>query len=861
MSEDKFEIKINVPMIKELVSDKIYRSDASAFREQYVNALSHGCVAYHEKYGYDDDVKVTVVFDYGLRKVTITDNGMGMPKSIFSDNFMSFGFSTVDKETNNTRSGMFGLGAISFFRIATACIVESWDRETDERFTFMTRNTDESEFVENRTLEDYGTKTEIFLKESVRIESLIHMVQNIAENYPVKTVLETINSEQEQTIATYNDTDGDMYLQYERVEKFSQYVDKMTNNMNVCVVDDEDYELYISTKGGNRNHTFLCRVPIDIGYSTGFTTYLNIKKEKIPGTDSKGKPKLQEVPKPDRDEVNEIAQEVFSKKIEKAVDNMLYDIKITNFNEYTNSTSRWILDGYSVDDKLNRETHKFVQQMREPVKYRESNGIQKRHESLLTIHSRFRNVMYHPSLHKGTFESIKHYLAKQELKVHNENLAEGETKLTIENWPKEHTLAMVNEMNGLPLTDAKQFKKDKKIKAVVTTGGGASSPRGILVRDGSYSGARIEASNIEDSLKKYPGGLYFADGLLTQSDIRNTYFNENETSKWFVSLNARNKVGIIISKKGEKLYPSIRTLLDDIIQASKDGLIQYKRHGIKENKFTKIDFTGNFSEIPNSRNSYIIEAKEGEPTQDEIRLNVLRYLESLYQVLIIPEQCQKSLPHLKFISNEIMTIPAKFIQLCRILSSTYDVDRQLSVIRQIKYSPWTKNLDESTSKFIWNQYDQMSNRYDEPNYECRDEVMKVLAKIKIEKMEPNEDEFYEMINEAAAKHNQSRYGYNINYEKTFPHLYLAEKAKRLGYEETVADKDEWGDTIVKGYTEKVRGLIPIEIDGQYYAKYVDEPSHCRPMKDDQGNAIIIDPTSNEDIVLKNGKLVFMEEIQ
>ena len=28
----KFEIKINVPMIKELVSDKIYRSDASAFR-------------------------------------------------------------------------------------------------------------------------------------------------------------------------------------------------------------------------------------------------------------------------------------------------------------------------------------------------------------------------------------------------------------------------------------------------------------------------------------------------------------------------------------------------------------------------------------------------------------------------------------------------------------------------------------------------------------------------------------------------------------------------------------------------------------------------------------------------------------
>ena len=84
MSETNFEIKINVPMIKELVSDKIYRSDASAFREQYVNALSHGCIAYHQEHGYTDDVNVHVEFDYGLRKVTITDNGMGMSKTIFS---------------------------------------------------------------------------------------------------------------------------------------------------------------------------------------------------------------------------------------------------------------------------------------------------------------------------------------------------------------------------------------------------------------------------------------------------------------------------------------------------------------------------------------------------------------------------------------------------------------------------------------------------------------------------------------------------------------------------------------------------------------------------------------------------------
>ena len=181
MSEKNFEIKINVPMIKELVSDKIYRSDASAFREQYVNALSHGVVAYYREYGYDENRRVHVHFDYGLRKVTITDNGMGMTKNIFSDNFMSFGFSTVGKDTNNTRSGLFGLGAISFFRIASSCIVESYHRETGQHYSFMTRGKNVTEILDGNKIMmggehnpdkgiigDYGTSTKIYLKENVK---------------------------------------------------------------------------------------------------------------------------------------------------------------------------------------------------------------------------------------------------------------------------------------------------------------------------------------------------------------------------------------------------------------------------------------------------------------------------------------------------------------------------------------------------------------------------------------------------------------------------------------------------------------------------------------------------------------------
>ena len=47
--------------------------------------------------------------------------------------------------------------------------------------------------------------------------------------------------------------------------------------------------------GRNVNHTYLCRVPIDINYSVGFSTWLNIKQEKMKGEDRNGKEILKEI--------------------------------------------------------------------------------------------------------------------------------------------------------------------------------------------------------------------------------------------------------------------------------------------------------------------------------------------------------------------------------------------------------------------------------------------------------------------------------------------------------------------------------------------------------------------------------------
>jgi len=843
MSETNFEIKINVPMIKELVSDKIYRSDASAFREQYVNALSHGCVAYHQEYGYTDDVNVHVEFDYGLRKVTITDNGMGMSKNIFSDNFMSFGFSTVSKDENNTRSGMFGLGAISFFRIASACIVESWDRKTEERFTFMTRNTDESEFVENRTLETYGTKTEIFLKEHVRMNTLVDMVKTIAKNYPVKTILETSNSESEQTISTYNNTDGDSYIDYQPVMRFKDYVKDITDDRFVTLIDSDEMELYLSTVGGNKNHTYLCRIPIDISYSTGFTTYLNIKKEKIKGTDSKGRDKLQEVPKPDRDEVNEIATDYFSKVIEKSCDDMIHDIDIKNFDEYKESDERWILNGYSVDDKLNQLTHSFVQQMREPVRYRTVDGIQKRHATLLTLFGEYKSIMFHPSLHKGTFDAINKHLND------------------------ENSLAMVDNTCDQPLIDAKAYKKEHKIKSVITHGSGGSA-KGLLVRDGSWNNHRLTSDDPEDSKKRYPGGLYFGDGWIEQHDINSVY--ETSECKWINELYKRNKSGIIIAKKAKKLYPSITELFDKIIKASEDGQIihmitprrKHEHSNTNIEQFTKVSFNEGNEELKELEIQDNIEGLKQRIKHNTYR-NINQVFGRMYGTMILPIQCKKSLPFLKHINVDILFVPTKLIHAIQLTGSMGQTSyKAIETLTQLKHSPQWTTWSENGSALAWSKYMRFNSRYGSTNYKCRNDIMQYLVDIEDGvKQKPNESEYDSYISEILDSYDEPSYQYDLSYDKMFPTMHLQQRAKDRGFLETEIKKDSSGKEKVIAYANEKDGYKPMKIDGHYYCvKIVNGDDGWEAKIDDDGNPQLIKTTNNYDISYHNDELVFRDEI-
>ena len=852
--DEKFEVKINVKMIKELVSDKIYRSDASAFREQYVNALSHGCIAYHEEYGYTDDVYTKVIFDFGKRCVTIRDNGMGMTKSIFEDNFMSFGFSTVDKKTNNTRSGMFGLGAISFFRIATVCKVESWDRKTDEHFAFMTRNTDESEFITNKDIDEYGTQTEIYLKEHVKMESLIAMVKKIAVNYPVRTILEVINAEQEQEITTYKVDDGDTYEDYPAQMRFKDFVSNMTSDKFTEIVNDDEMELYMSTSGGNKNHTYLCRVPIDIDYETGFTTFLNIKKEKIKDTDSHGKEILREVPKPDRDEINEVATEYFDKKITKLIDSMIHDINVTSYDQYLKSDQRWILNGYSVDDKLSPLTHSFIQKLREPVRYRTVDGIQKRNESILSLLTSHKHLFIHPSLHKGTYISIDMWHKKKaykEMVASQPENADPDSIPKIENWNYNDVVFIDHVKGELPIPLAKSYKKLHTIPSVSTSNGGATTgaSHGMLVRFGGYNNQRLEAKDMSTIDRQYPGGLYFGAGLMGQWNIRNININDLTRENHFMSgVYSRGKSGIVVAQSGKKLTP-IHTWRDHMIKLSQEGKIISSKSGpivLKKGEHNQQMFDG-----------------ENNP------MNVRGIL-----LLPLPFKNFKFTEHL---TKEILFMPAKEIYTARLTSvSEYGHNsNDLKFLDMLKHIKDWINMDQKILGTVLSKVGSMQRGYSNIPQKCLIDIVSYILDLKQTKIEITEELFDSVISGILSTHDVPEYRVSVKFKSLFPEKYLVIKAKEMGYKDY--ERVEGDTSQINAYTDTMHqgSVIPISINGKTYASLkMDENNEVfpandltsselslyfwKPILDDDGKIKLVSYGLNTkyNIIERNGKLQF-----
>ena len=267
----KVRIGMNEDRIRELLADGIYKNVGSAMREQMSNAMSHGCMAFHEKYLYTDEIYVEVNMDYGTRTVKVRDNGMGMTKYHFENIYMSYGNSGVSDKEVNERAGQFGMGTMSFNMIADSAIVESFHRESGEHISYLIKDENWMENLEgnkvmsggktdydNNVFGDYGTLITINLKENVDMDELAEMVKSMGSNYPVRTVLHTVNSEMKQDDSATHGSNDDAVFEYPPIMKFEDYVKKlcaaegverMVDNPEWKQFDDKGKEYVIDEQG------------------------------------------------------------------------------------------------------------------------------------------------------------------------------------------------------------------------------------------------------------------------------------------------------------------------------------------------------------------------------------------------------------------------------------------------------------------------------------------------------------------------------------------------------------------------------------------------------------------------------------
>ena len=213
-----FDTKLNAMQVIQRIGEDLYKSVGSAVRELYVNALSHGCLPclqlLEQQEGFDYDKctelpKVEVTLDPQVRKLIIHDiNGTGMSKYVIESALTSIGDSdNVDR----SRGGMFGMGVFAFMKLTNILHLDTWSRETNERFSMICRDgmkwDVELDENDNPVIPDmyseqnpdlkgkstYGTKLTMVLKETVNMNDIVDTINAVGKYWSVETTLWVVN--------------------------------------------------------------------------------------------------------------------------------------------------------------------------------------------------------------------------------------------------------------------------------------------------------------------------------------------------------------------------------------------------------------------------------------------------------------------------------------------------------------------------------------------------------------------------------------------------------------------------------------------------------------------------------------------
>ena len=342
-------VKLEEDVIIQRISHDLYSDPKSGFRELYNNEARACRIARKNYPGASPHIVVTV--KPSERRLVIRGiDSMGMSQQKFLTVYTVLGRSD---NFDSTEVGQFGMGRAAYTCLSDIMVLETYSRETGEKYAVMGKNGVGYNVLPQPTdLDNYGTRITVTLRENISIPALVEYIFDVCRFSGVRT---TIDLEEE----VNNFGDSFHAGQYEvGLESMKEYVAGLrTKNgdeekllLDVEIADDPDFYLYgeiIARKSSWEEDysrvldkgsagTYLVSVPIegDLGDLPLSRWIVNIKDErKYP-------------PTADRERLTDAAIGAIREKVMAALKEKLQPVlKLDSLSDYVRSPYRMLYTG------------------------------------------------------------------------------------------------------------------------------------------------------------------------------------------------------------------------------------------------------------------------------------------------------------------------------------------------------------------------------------------------------------------------------------------------------------------------------------------------------------------------------------
>lgn len=358
-------VRLKESAVAHQVAIGLYKNSTAGFREVYSNE----CRAAREaQMSYKANPRIEITLDPKTRILTVAGiDSLGITSSVFVDVLRWMG-----RTTNNQADevGQFGWGFFAVFALADELTLETYARETGERYGVSADTATSFKPLSDHevSIKEYGTIIQMTLKQTIKLEQLVKWIQRNCKYSDIETYLTVSSADvaKEVTLNDIFDPWGNVYGKRKARERidgtFTQqlYRDAAQHGNAVVYeaeIDSPDY-YFLGVIAGNDDTVYsyrttgdllLLRVPIEsdeakpLRDTFPFTSWvLNIKNER----------KFQ--PTPDRDRFVQGALKTVVEELQKKLTKKLkQDFNIATFNDYR--ASRWKgIYGKTGDERIYR---------------------------------------------------------------------------------------------------------------------------------------------------------------------------------------------------------------------------------------------------------------------------------------------------------------------------------------------------------------------------------------------------------------------------------------------------------------------------------------------------------------------------